>query len=234
MLEMIRRHASGIVLTCNIRDWERPETTLLPGQIHEEEFRYREYIQKLRIFDWTTLDETARAGISFDATQEPVLLHNVTTGAKVNSNYNTREEILAARGPLTFDGIYRNVYENRDLLEGKDVTLFVMGSYVGKDNAFDVGMPLERLCDWNEIMELVTDFGCKLGWHTWTHPDLTKVSPEVLKREVTPPFPMERFAYPYGRYNAAVIAAVRAAGFSDAWSVTQGNDTPFQRRRRYL
>lgn len=252
MLDMIRQHACGVVLTCNIKNWERPETTSLPHQYHEEEFPYREYIQKLRLFDFSSVSEAERAAITFGipglspVRQAPtmvaapapvdnlVLLHNITTGSKPNSNYNTRDEIRAATGRLTFDGVYKNVYEHRDVLRGKNSILFVTGAYVGKDNSFDVGMPREMFCDWNEIMELVIDFGCKLGWHTWTHPDLTRLSAEEALREIKPPFPMDYFAYPYGRYNASVINAVKAAGFKDAWSVTQGNGQPFQRRRNYL
>lgn len=55
----IERHASGIVLTCNIKAWERPELSdqkwvrqhLGLEQEYEDEFQYRkEFIQKLRVF----------------------------------------------------------------------------------------------------------------------------------------------------------------------------------------
>lgn len=47
---LIKDHASDIILTCNIKDWEHPNVTKIGTQIHEEEFPYREYIQKLRLF----------------------------------------------------------------------------------------------------------------------------------------------------------------------------------------
>lgn len=108
-----------------------------------------------------------------------------------------------------------------------------MGNYIGKDNSFDVGMPLERLCTMNEIM-LMASNGAKIGWHTWSHRDLTKLSDEELEKEVTPIFPMKYFAYPYGKFNDMVIEAVKKAGFEEAWSVTEGDDSQFQRLRRYL
>lgn len=160
------------------------------------------------------------------------LLHNIGE-LKHNSNYNRPEEVKNAEGLLTFDGVYRNVYENRNLLEGKEVILFVMGNYVGKDNSFDAGQPLEKLCDWNEIMELVYR-GTKLGWHSWSHRDLTTLSNDELLLEVTPPFPMDYFAYPYGKFDWRVIEAVKDAGYKEAFSVTEGDDSQFQRLRRYL
>ncbi len=153
----------------------------------------------------------------------------------MNGNYNTREEILACSDPLSFDGIYLNVWENRDVLVGKDVTLYVMGGYVGKDNSFDKPMPLEKYCDWNQIMDLVVNYGCKLGWHTWTHPDLTKLQTfEEILKEVTPPFPMESFAYPYGYFNDKVIDAVKCAGFKNAVVVFNGDDSPYQKLRKMI
>lgn len=163
------------------------------------------------------------------------LLHNIAS-EKPNSNYNTPEQIIATPDDavLTFDGIYRNVYEHRAILEGRKVELFVMGDYVGRDNSFDTGMPLERYCDWNEIMELVTVLKAELGWHTWSHRDLTKLSDEELRREVTPPFPMRAFAYPYGIFDDRVVAAVAAAGFTCAYSVFQTAPGPFGLPRSYL
>jgi hypothetical protein len=48
---IIRTHASGIVLTCNIKEWE---VNQLPPekQILELEFPYREFTQKLRVYKW--------------------------------------------------------------------------------------------------------------------------------------------------------------------------------------
>lgn len=161
------------------------------------------------------------------------LLHNIYP-TKHNSNYNTIEEILASEGPISFDGVYRSVYKYRHRLVGKDITLFITGDYVGKDNSFDEGQPLEKFCDWNEIMEIVKVTGAKLGWHSWSHSDLTKLDLYEVKREMTPPFPMDYFAYPYGKFDDVALVAAKALGYKRAYSVTQGNGSQYQLNRKYL
>ena len=104
------------------------------------------------------------------------LAHNI--GIEKHSNYNTREQILACQDEIGFDGIYKNVYENQDVLEGKSGIFFVMGDYLGKDNSFDLqNVPkLEQYCTLEEIKEMADKYNFKLGWHTWSHPDLTNLS----------------------------------------------------------
>lgn len=164
-----------------------------------------------------------------------LLLHNI--GDLKHPSYNTREEIekVSEWEILTFDGIYLNVYENRDILKNRKPIFFVMGDYVGEDNLFDDGAPMyEEYCTWEQINELVDMTGGRVGWHTWSHPDLTKVSDEELEKEVTPPYPMEDFGYPYGKFDDRVIEAVKKAGFKRAWSVTEGDNSDFQLLRSYL
>lgn len=162
-----------------------------------------------------------------------IILHNI--GSFQNPNYTSREKIINCKEPLSFDGIYHNVWENRDILKGKDVLLFVCGNYVGAYNSFDRHNDVypERFADWNEIMSLVCQ-GAKLGWHTWSHTDLRKLSDEELKREVTPPFPMDTFAYPYGYFDQRVIKAVKDAGFKEAFVVFDGDNSQYQRVRRMI
>lgn len=167
-----------------------------------------------------------------------ILLHNIgpspSDDPSIKSNYNTIEEILAYTEPLSFDGVYTSVYDNKHNWMLRDVTLFVTGDYFGKDNSFDKGMPAERFCTWEQICELARVYNCKIGWHTWSHRDLTKLSYEEIVKEVTPPHPMRYFAYPHGKYNDQVVKAVKEAGFKDAWSVTQGDGEQFKRNRKYI
>jgi len=150
------------------------------------------------------------------------LAHNI--GNHRHSNYNTREQILNCQEPIGFDGIYLNVYENQDVLKNKSGIMFVMGDFMGKDNSFDLPhVPaLEKYCTWEQVYELCAKYDFKLGWHTWSHRDLTKLSREEIIKEVTPPFQMDYFAYPYGTFNDLVIECVREAGFRLAYSVHQG------------
>jgi peptidoglycan/xylan/chitin deacetylase (PgdA/CDA1 family) len=86
------------------------------------------------------------------------------------------------------------------------------------------------------------------GWevdsHTLTHPDLTTVGDARLRRELagsrreirrrfgSPA--AEFFCYPAGRYDARVVAAVRAAGYRGATTVDEGLGTrgePFTLKR---
>lgn len=86
----------------------------------------------------------------------------------------------------------------------------------------------------NEITEDHLDYQhlegvLKLGWevdsHSLTHPDLTIASPAELQAQVagsrrflqdTFHIPVDSFCYPSSKYNATVIAAVRAAGYTNA------------------
>jgi len=162
------------------------------------------------------------------------LVHNI--GDTQHSNYNTRSEILACDEPLGFDGVYLNVYENQDTLEDKTGVFFVMGNYMGKDNEFDLmhAPNLEEYCTWKQINEMVDKYDFDIGWHTYSHPDLTTLTKEEIMLEITPPFPMKYFAYPYGKYNKLVIECVEEAGYEKAWSVTQGDEEPYTLRRDYI
>jgi peptidoglycan/xylan/chitin deacetylase (PgdA/CDA1 family) len=79
----------------------------------------------------------------------------------------------------------------------------------------------------------------RAGWeidaHTISHPDLTTLGAAALTREVAGSrrilrrqlhVPVEFFCYPAGRYDAAVIAAVRRAGYLGATTTQYGLATP--------
>jgi len=160
------------------------------------------------------------------------LLHRI--GERINSNFNTLNEILACPGPLSFDGIYVSVWNHREQLKGRDITLFFCGAHVASDNTFDVGQPYGKFCNWKEIFDLHFNYGFKLGYHSLTHADLTLLSDAEVVKEVTPPFPMDTFAYPYGKVDERVARIIADAGYKEAYSVTQGNGCNFQKKRSYL
>jgi peptidoglycan/xylan/chitin deacetylase (PgdA/CDA1 family) len=81
-----------------------------------------------------------------------------------------------------------------------------------------------------QVRELLHD-GWELDAHTLTHPDLTTLAAAPLREEVAGSrrwlrrafsVPVRFFAYPSGRYDARVEAAVRSAGFLGATTTQPG------------
>lgn len=81
----------------------------------------------------------------------------------------------------------------------------------------------------------------RAGWeidpHSLTHPDLRTVSATELReevegsrREIRRLFgePADFFCYPFGRFDATVVGAVREAGFKGATTTRRGAATPRQ------
>lgn len=84
------------------------------------------------------------------------------------------------------------------------------------------------------VRELVAA-GWEIASHTFTHPDLTTVDAARLTREVGASrrwlervfgVPVRVFCYPYGHYDAAVLRAVRAAGYEAAETENPGWAAP--------
>lgn len=136
--------------------------------------------------------------------------------------------------PLSFDGIYTEMYAYREQLRGRDITLFFCGQHLGRDNSFDRGEVLGQFITYDQLMELHFFYDFKLGYHSLTHTDLTTLSDDEIRQEVKMPFPMDAFAYPYGRFDRRVLKAVEEAGYREAYSVHQGDGSQFQKHRRYL
>jgi peptidoglycan/xylan/chitin deacetylase (PgdA/CDA1 family) len=78
----------------------------------------------------------------------------------------------------------------------------------------------------------------KLGWevdsHSVTHPDMTALSPAGMRYETvasrqflrhTFHIPSNSFCYPSSKYDASVIAAVKAAGYTNATTENSGYAT---------
>jgi peptidoglycan/xylan/chitin deacetylase (PgdA/CDA1 family) len=77
--------------------------------------------------------------------------------------------------------------------------------------------------------------GWEIDSHTFTHPDLRTVTDEQLDREVVHSrrwlqsvfhVPVPAFCYPFGRYDARVVAAVERAGYLLAETENQGWASP--------
>jgi peptidoglycan/xylan/chitin deacetylase (PgdA/CDA1 family) len=85
------------------------------------------------------------------------------------------------------------------------------------------------------MMTALIRSGWEIDCHSATHPDLTTVSQRALAREVGGArrfmrkafhVPANFFAYPAGAFDAAVIAAVRRAGFEGATTTEYGLARP--------
>lgn len=135
---------------------------------------------------------------------------------------------------VTFDDAYRSVYDNaRPVLEslGVPATVFVPTALVGSERPMAwpgtdrwLGSPYEgelMPMSWDELGELA-ELGWELGSHTRTHPRLPTIPAEALREELEGSrsdleqrigISCETIAYPYGDYDAAVVAASRQAGF---------------------
>jgi peptidoglycan/xylan/chitin deacetylase (PgdA/CDA1 family) len=81
-----------------------------------------------------------------------------------------------------------------------------------------------------EVRRLIA-WGWEIDSHTLTHPDLTTLAPSELRRELVGSRaaiqrqfgqPARFFCYPAGRYDAAVVAAVKAAGYQAATTEDEG------------
>ena len=79
------------------------------------------------------------------------------------------------------------------------------------------------------------DAGWEVDSHTFTHPDLRSVSDAQLEREVVHSrrwlqrvfhVPVPAFCYPFGFYDARVVAAVRRAGYLIGETENQGWASP--------
>jgi peptidoglycan/xylan/chitin deacetylase (PgdA/CDA1 family) len=117
----------------------------------------------------------------------------------------------------------------------------------GYPSQVDVALPVLRAHGWAGVLNFqvgnliparvrqLVRAGWEIDSHTFRHPDLTTLGAKALRREVAGSrtwirgvfhVPASFFAYPSGRYDSTVIAAVRRAGYLGATTTDQGYESP--------
>lgn len=137
---------------------------------------------------------------------------------------------------LTFDDGYRDVLVwAAPVLErwGFTATLFAVSGLLGGENVWDPPPRRQLMAD-ADLRELAGR-GWEIGSHSVTHPRLTELDPARLQDEVRTSRSVltdlmgvdaRCFCYPYGAVDAAVVSAVREAGYSYACAVTRAAGLP--------
>jgi peptidoglycan/xylan/chitin deacetylase (PgdA/CDA1 family) len=152
---------------------------------------------------------------------------------------------------FTFDDAFASVGRARIVLDrfAFPATVFALGAYGDgralewpEIKAWTTGPHRTELASltWDELRDL-RDGGWEVGAHTMTHPSLPSLDDEGLDREIAGSRAVierevgicETFAYPFGRLDDRVAAAVGRAGFLAACSLsgTHPADEPLRRPR---
>jgi peptidoglycan/xylan/chitin deacetylase (PgdA/CDA1 family) len=88
-----------------------------------------------------------------------------------------------------------------------------------------------RVATEGQLVEAAAAPGITLGSHTWAHPNLTRLRPDELAREMSRPLAWLRervpgalpwIAYPYGYFDSATERAALDAGYAGALAVSGG------------
>lgn len=133
---------------------------------------------------------------------------------------------------ITFDDGYRDLYDVvLPGLESRGVPfhVFLVTDYVGRQNDWDLSLGRRAFwhLDWPEIEDM-TSRGVTFGSHGASHGDLTRMGAKEARAELDRSRavieehlgrPARTVSYPFGRYDDAVKAAAREAGFDAAFSL---------------
>ena len=164
-------------------------------------------------------------------------------------------DALAASGyhAVTLEQVW-DAWHHRGALPSKPVVFSFDDGYASQ---YTNALPVLRSHGWPGVLNLevatlhttmhprqvraLIHSGWEVDDHTMTHPNLTKVGSAQLHYEVAGSrawirrefhVPAHFFCYPDGRYDARVIAAVKAAGYLAATTANRGVAAPSQPRYR--
>lgn len=128
---------------------------------------------------------------------------------------------------LTFDDGYKDLMNIKDLLKSRGIkpALFIM-PFDSEPNYRELGQTFDRL-DISDVKNLLAD-GWKVGSHTSTHSDLTKLSYSELEYEIghskkalenSLGINIDCISYPKGHYNEKIEQMVIKAGYKFAFTM---------------
>lgn len=143
----------------------------------------------------------------------------------------------------TFDDAFRSAASIFPALEllGVPIQIFVCTSYARTGAPLTLpelaGDDREQLAtmDWDALLEHA-DRGVAIGSHAVSHPHLTRLSADELRRELNESREeiedrlgrrCEDLAYPYGEHDERVRAAARAAGYGRAYALRGSRSDPY-------
>lgn len=136
---------------------------------------------------------------------------------------------------ITFDDGYLTVYERAcPMLKERSMTatVYVVVDSLGGINEWDrrAGDQEEKMMSAAQARELAEN-GFEIGSHTLTHPRLSALDDDQLRREIVDSKhkledligrEVVSFSYPYGDYDGRVLDAAMAAGYKNAVSTRLG------------
>jgi peptidoglycan/xylan/chitin deacetylase (PgdA/CDA1 family) len=145
---------------------------------------------------------------------------------------------------VSFDDAMRNALSTAlPILQalGIRASLYVPTDWLGGSNPWISG-PDAAILNAEELRELAAA-GWELGAHTVSHPDLATLDYDGCMREIEGSCealaqilgaPVETFAYPFGSYGPAAVAAARNAGLLAAVTTGSGSWEPYELTRAMI
>lgn len=126
---------------------------------------------------------------------------------------------------------------------GAPATIYVTTGAIGEPNPYMGEASGARMMNADEIRALA-GAGFEIGAHSVSHPDMSALSRELCLAEMTESKteleritgePVRTFAYPFGHYGPAAIAAAKEAGFEAAATcVNRGSWAPYELKRTLI
>jgi peptidoglycan/xylan/chitin deacetylase (PgdA/CDA1 family) len=135
------------------------------------------------------------------------------------------------------DGLLNNLTTALPIMNrmGIPASVYVTAGLIGRQSPWVTG-PAGEMLGADGVRGLAAA-GWEIGAHTLTHPDLGRLGYDDCRREMElgreqleaiVGAPVRTFAYPFGRYGPAALAAARDSGFSAALTTTAGNWSRFE------